>query len=94
MTFADFSRWPQTALLEFIEDINEIAEEEHEMNRVVLSYNPILCICLACIHLTEIGNSISLFKHMGQNVSENLIALGKEIIDTMNNENIKTIFMD
>lgn len=64
------------------------------MNRIVLSYNPVLCICLACVHLTEIGNSISLFKHLGQGVSGDLIALGKEIIGTMDNANIKTIFMD
>jgi hypothetical protein len=48
--FADLSMWPQQAeLKDFIEYIGEIPSvNNHEQNRIVLSYNPILTICLAC----------------------------------------------
>jgi hypothetical protein len=69
-------------------------EESHITNRIVLRSNPILCICLACIHLTSIGNSISLFKHRGATISEALLDLGRNIVDEMNKDNIETIFMD
>ena len=51
LIFADFSRWPQTDLQTFIDCIDEMTGDPHEQNRVVLSYNPILCICLSCMHL-------------------------------------------
>ena len=56
LIFADFSPWPKTDIQTFIDCLEEITEESHELNRIVLSYNPILTICLACIHLSEIGN--------------------------------------
>ena len=74
--FADFSRWPQLKLKEFIDCIDEMTYEEHEMNRIVFSYNPILTICLACIHLLNIGKSISLFRYRGNTISSQLQDLG------------------
>ena len=69
LLFADFSRWPQTDLQKFLDCIDSMNEESHMTNRIVLRANPILAICLACIHLTSIGNSISLFKHRGATIS-------------------------
>ena len=68
--------------------------DPHEQNRVVLSYNPILCICLSCLHLTAIGNSISLFKHRGNTVSESLLDLGNSIVGEMEKDQVEAIFMD
>ena len=51
LLYADFSVWTQRALNTFIEGLEEIATLGHFTNRVVLSYNPILTICLACEHL-------------------------------------------
>ena len=38
-------------------------DDRPELNRVVLSYNPVLTICLACIHLNTIGDQIAALKH-------------------------------
>ena len=65
LLFADFSRWPQRDLDLFITCLEEITSEAHEKNRIVLSYNPILTICLASCHLESIGEKISIFKHRG-----------------------------
>lgn len=69
--------------------------EEHEKNRICLSYNPILTICLACMHLNTIGKQISLFRHRGHTVSMALLDLGVEIIASLENmKKVRTIFMD
>lgn len=47
--YADLSMWPQETLRRFIESLQDITEStNHEQNRIVLCYNPILTICLAC----------------------------------------------
>jgi len=94
LIFADFSRWKQIDLQQFIDCIDEMTGDPHEQNRIVLSYNPILCICLSFLHLTSIGNSISLFKHRGNTVGAALLELGKSIIAEMDKGSIETIFMD
>ena len=49
LIFADFSGgWSHDEIGVIIECIEEIVTEGHEQNRIVLSYNPILTICLAC----------------------------------------------
>lgn len=55
LLFADFAKWPSLDLQQFIDYLEEMCDESHELNRIVLSYNPILTICLACVHLSEIG---------------------------------------
>lgn len=94
LIFTDFSRWPQTDLNTFIDHLDEMTGEPHEQNRIVLSYNPILTICLACLHLRDIGNSISLFKHRGQTMSDSLLELGENIVGEMRKEVVEQIFMD
>ena len=53
-----------------------------------------MCICLACIHLTSIGNSISLFKHRGEGISSALLDLGSCIVGDMEKDSIRKIYMD
>lgn len=86
LIFADFARWPPTSLEQFIDYIEEICTNEHDTNRIVLSYNPVLTICLASIHLIDIGNSISLFKNRGHSISLQLQELGECIIGEMEKE--------
>jgi hypothetical protein len=74
--------------------MQEMADLSHFDNRVVLSYNPILTICLACEHLTRIGENIAFFKHDAVTINESLILLGNSIISSMNPASVKTIFMD
>ena len=81
LIFADFSNgWNQLILQDLIDCIEEISQNDHEQNRIVLSYNPILTICLSCIHLQSIGKSISYFKHRSHTISMSLLDLGIEII--------------
>lgn len=94
LIFADFSRWPQLHLRRFIDCVDEMTGEPHEQNRIVLTYNPILCICLSCLHLTAIGDSISFFKHRGSTVSAALLDLGSAVIGDMADESIRPVFMD
>ena len=63
LIFADFGRWGQEKLSELVEFFDNMTDPAYEQNRIVLSYNPILTICLACQILTSIGNAVSLFKH-------------------------------
>ena len=94
LIFADFALWQQSELEEFIDCINEINEDAHDKNRIVLSYNPILCISLACLHLTSIGNSSSLFKRRCEVVSEGLLSLGSSIVGALIDESVEPIFLD
>ena len=47
LIYADFSSW-KGDLETLVGYIGEITEMAYEENRIVLSYNPILTICLAC----------------------------------------------
>lgn len=71
-----------------------MAEYSHFDNRIVLCYNPILTICLACEHLTRIGNSIAFFKHDGVTINESLLLLGQAIVSNMDASSIETVFLD
>ena len=48
----------------------------HEQNAICLSTNPIMDICLACVHLKAIGKSIAVFAHRNDNVTQELLNLG------------------
>lgn len=61
LLYADFSIWPQIQLREIIEKLEEISELGATLNRILLSYNPILLICLSCLVLKSIGDAISAF---------------------------------
>jgi len=94
MPFANFAQWSQTDCGEFIGYMEEMANFSHFDNRIVLTYNPILTICLACETLTRIGDSIAFFKHDGITINESLLALGNSVVSGMKQSSIKAIFMD
>ena len=79
-------------LIEFIGEIPSV--NNHEQNRIVLSYNPILTICLACEQLTKIGEKVAIFKHECFTLSEEMQGLGSKIIENLEEENVHAIFMD
>jgi len=72
LIFADFGRWKQEKLTKFIDFISEITDSSKEQNLIYKCYNPIMTICLCCEFLMKIGNSISLLKHLGKNLSSDL----------------------
>ena len=49
LLYADFTIWPLMQVKDIIDAIGEITNETKvENNRILLSYNPILTICLSC----------------------------------------------
>lgn len=49
LLYADFTIWPLMQVKDLIDAIGEITNETKvENNRILLSYNPILTICLSC----------------------------------------------
>ena len=63
LLFSDFTRWDQGRLRQLLDMINEIASEEHEQNRILLSYNPIMTIALGCEFLDQISSNKNIFRH-------------------------------
>jgi hypothetical protein len=60
----------------------------------LLCYNPILVIALSAEFLYKIGNSISIFKHDGKILSNQLIQLGRKIIENMEGTVVSKVFLD
>jgi len=63
LLFSDFTRWEQINLRALLEMLEEIAIEEHEQNRILLSYNPILAIALSGEFLNKIAENKNIFRH-------------------------------
>lgn len=53
-----------------------------EMNRILLTYNPIQTICLSCQILDSIGSTITLYAHECNSLCEDLQGLGEKIIES------------
>jgi hypothetical protein len=81
LIYNDFSCWSQPDLRELIDKLAEtVGGLPTQQNRILLTYNPILTICLMCCHFNSIGKAISIFKHeVNDNVNE-LLSLGEVII--------------
>jgi hypothetical protein len=56
--------------------------------------NPILAICLCCEFLMKIGNTISLFKHLGLKLKEELLTLGEKLIEGIEPDVIRKMYLD
>lgn len=61
---------------------------------MLLTYNPILAICLSCEYLNKIGNALNVFKHENNVIKGNLLNLGIKIIENFEDEKIEKIFLD
>ena len=56
LMYSDLTRWEQKRIRHFVNMIKDIIKQAHESNRILLCYNPILTISLACEYLGKIGN--------------------------------------
>lgn len=94
LIYADFSCWggKLDSLVDYIEEITDPA---YEQNRIVFTYNPILTICLACQHLTSIGEAKISLLHRCEGMTSDLLDLGASIIGSIEDiDQAMTIFMD
>ena len=57
LALLDISVWKNKYLKELIQVINQYANESYAKNRLLLSYNPLMSISLACEVLHKIGSS-------------------------------------
>ena len=61
LVHAEWSRWGQKKLKDFIDWIDGIVDPEKEPEIVMKCWNPIQAICLCCDFLTKIGTAVSVF---------------------------------
>jgi hypothetical protein len=94
MLFSDFTRWKQAELKNLLDMLKEIVSEEHERNRILLCYNPVLTIALACEFLDKIATNKNILRHECKLVKEKLMTLGSFIIDNIEDEKIEKVFLD
>ncbi len=53
-----------------------------------------MAICLCCEFLMKIGNTISLFKHLGLKLKEELLTLGEKLLEGIEPEVIRKMYLD
>ena len=94
LLYSDFSRWETTKLKSLLDMLSEIVVEEHEQNRILLSYNPIMLIALGCEFLDKVSIYKNIFKHQCNIVKNKLLLLGENIIENIEDENIEQVFLD
>lgn len=94
LLFADFAKWPQQLIKKFIDFIEQIPDIEEEPNICYKVANPILTICLCCEFLMKIGNTISLFRHLGVKLKEELLSLGEKLVEGIEQEVIRKMYLD
>lgn len=63
LLYSDFTRWETLKLKSLLNMIKEMVTEEHEQNRILLCYNPILAIALSCEFLGKISDNKNIFRH-------------------------------
>ena len=63
LLFSDFTRWETVKLQSLLNMIKEMITEEHEQNRILLCYNPIMAIALGCEFLGQISDNKNIFRH-------------------------------
>jgi hypothetical protein len=94
MLFSDFTRWEQINLRALLNMLKEIVTEEHEQNRILLCYNPILAISLSSEFLDKIAENKNIFRHECNIVKNQLMTLGKHIVENIEDEKIERVFLD
>jgi hypothetical protein len=63
LLFSDFTRWETVKLKSLLDMLAEMITEEHEQNRILLCYNPIMAIALGCEFLDQISSNKNIFRH-------------------------------
>ena len=94
LNFSNFSLWHHRHLVTLISFFKEVSIRDFAHNRILLSYNPILYICLSCEYLQRIAQRIKIFEHNCTKIVHKILSLGKKIIETMKFEDIEKVMMD
>jgi len=77
LNLVDLSIWKNQHLKELIGVIDEYESNPMEENRLLLSYNPIMSICLAAEILTKIAISRRKLENECKRIKTSLLALGR-----------------
>lgn len=77
LTLVDLSIWKNQHLKELIEVLDEYESNTLEQNMLLLSYNPIMSICLAAEILTKIGISRRKLENECKRIKSALLSLGR-----------------
>ena len=77
LTSIDISMWRTNQIKELIEVLETYKDENHEKNQLMLSYNPLMTIALACESLTQIAKNRKKLENQATRAKEDLLALGK-----------------
>ena len=77
LILADISTWKNKYMIMLIDMFRNFTEADFEDNRLLLSYNPLLCIALSAELLTKISNSRPKFKNVCNGLKHSLLSLGK-----------------
>lgn len=94
LMYTDFGRWEQRQIRIFIKHISSIVSSGHEQNRILLCYNPIMAISLACEFLVKISRKINIFRHEGMIIKNNLVILGHKLVEQLEDDKIDKVFLD
>ncbi len=95
LLFCDFSRWEQSQLRIFIDLLKRIIDTSSiSQNPILLSYNPILSICLCCEFLIKIGKNVKIFDLECKKNAGKLMELGHKIIESFDDDKIDPIMND
>ena len=74
--------------------IKEIVTEDHERNRILLCYNPIIAIALCCEFLDKISNNRNIFRHECNITKGQLMRLGEKVSQNLEDEKTEKVFLD
>ncbi len=94
LMYTDFGRWEQRQIKIFIKHISSIIYSGHESNRILLCYNPIMAIALACEFLLKISRNINIFRHECVIIKNHLVILGHKIVEQLEDDKIDRVFSD
>jgi hypothetical protein len=77
LTSIDISMWRTTQIKELVEVLELYKEEGHESNQLMLSYNPLMTIALACESLTQIAKNRKKLENQATRAKMDLLELGQ-----------------
>lgn len=77
LTLIDISLWKNGKIKQLIEIFDQYANESYDNNQLLLSYNPIITIALACEVLQNIARNRKKLENQATKVKNDLLALGQ-----------------
>ena len=86
LALVDLSIWKNQHLKELVEVLDEYESNPLDQNRLLLSYNPIMSICLAAEILTKIANSRRILENECKRIKASLLSLGRMYSSKIANE--------